>query len=599
MRVGRPVSAAAQRFRPTVSQPVFLLLQVVSAISDRFSATSDNNLVHLTASSGYSRRAAAAAAALACSNRVPYHISLAGLYREEDIESAIMQGLFVEGVSRPLTPESPPPAAAAAAAGSIAAPAAVPAAEPVAADAEAAPAAAVPSPFDAPPMAIALAQLAAARATAGARYRTEVLDIDESEDEEAADAADAAYLEGAPPAINFAAIQRVAAAAAQRAVAAAAADRALQAGDLDTAIARQQEAAAATAALAAAGTTTEERVAQMEQELGVEFEAGFSLQQRVRILEALRARREARAAMAAAQAPAAAAAEPAAAAAAPAAEGTTGLRFRQVHLAAARAAANRQQQQQQQQNEEPSEPEDEGFDRMFGFLAGTGGLGVGPGRPTARRTERRRRTTPPAVHVIGRSPGFQEYSDATDEDDGVSQGSEEGSDDGDQGLGIWRVEPREQRIGGLNPAGGFNPLNPTADDLLEHVNLLEPRPMGGRGIFREGSVHRGFRCGEQFAAHMTLLGTCYKQPLLLLLDEADSALVAGDGQGFRQLVTKLMCMLPQAVVVVLSSFKSKAFTDSAAFLRQQGREARYDLGDGHLSIVCRRVPKTLYYRCFM
>lgn len=53
--------------------------------------------MRLTASSGFSRRAAAAAAALECCEHhgvVPFYINLAGLCTEDDVEAAIMRGLF-------------------------------------------------------------------------------------------------------------------------------------------------------------------------------------------------------------------------------------------------------------------------------------------------------------------------------------------------------------------------------------------------------------------------------------------------------------------------------------------------------------------------
>ncbi|KAF8056214.1 hypothetical protein HT031_006402 [Scenedesmus sp. PABB004] len=68
--------------------------KVVQSIADRLRPGSSTQLLRLTASSGYSRRAAAAAAALACAGRTPLLVPLAGCSSEEEVEAAVMRGIF-------------------------------------------------------------------------------------------------------------------------------------------------------------------------------------------------------------------------------------------------------------------------------------------------------------------------------------------------------------------------------------------------------------------------------------------------------------------------------------------------------------------------
>lgn len=103
-------------------------------------------------------------------------------------------------------------------------------------------------------------------------------------------------------------------------------------------------------------------------------------------------------------------------------------------------------------------------------------------------------------------------------------------------------------------------------------------------------------CGEdavdQLAAHLTLLGRWYaSQPLLLLLDETDAASLHEDGRVLRELLMRLLCYLPQAVVAVVSSSCASECLDASA-LRHKDEPVLLQLHDGQLRMLGHQLPRS-------
>lgn len=618
---------------------LLLLLQVVQAISDRMSTDlCDNKLIRLTASSGYSRRAAAAAAALACSDRVPYYISLAGLYKDEDVEAAILEGLFGENLARSGAPDNTEDTTAAAAA---------------AADLDAAVASVAQQLRDHPSDQAFTAENAAAaaailNAAAAARPQTVLEAVDAAltqngqytvehfstaEVERVRDMA--RELQAAPAEVVVAATVQAAAAVTE--LVAQFGSRA-ETEAMTTATAAANIAADAAADAGADGNEQavpppEDHAAQLERDLGVEFEPGVSAQQRIRILQALTSRRERRAAAAAA----AAATETAlaAGAAGPAADGNTtaadflqdyNLRLRlfqavrahrerlatadtaaaaaavddhlqpraQDRVAAALRTLNQRRQQQQHVSESDSDVE-EGLDRMYGIWADAAGLNPGPLGTADREVTTDRQRNTQELQTLDQ----QIYDDSDDDDvpellvGRFAEDSEEGSDDvADQG--IWQVEPPGTENADLGPRA-LNAGRSGRHQVIRYRSTgVDPR----FPVRSNAGGDAGYRCGELFSAYLTLLGSCHKEPLLLLIDEADAALVAGEGLGLSQMLLRVLCMLPEAVILLCCSHKPELWGGVECAVTQWGKDVPYALVDGTLNIGCHRIPKTLFYRSF-
>jgi hypothetical protein len=87
-------------------------------------------------------------------------------------------------------------------------------------------------------------------------------------------------------------------------------------------------------------------------------------------------------------------------------------------------------------------------------------------------------------------------------------------------------------------------------DSEDARDLLEFEDSGDDGEDEEGAEDGTDRCAEALAARLTLLGMCSEQPLLLLLDEADAAMLqqgAGQQTGglFKAMLLGMLRQLPQ------------------------------------------------------
>ncbi|WIA42552.1 hypothetical protein OEZ86_008534 [Tetradesmus obliquus] len=151
-------------------------------------------------------------------------------------------------------------------------------------------------------------------------------------------------------------------------------------------------------------------------------------------------------------------------------------------------------------------------------------------------------------------------------------------------------------------AGGGGP----PDEYLNFSDSEDERIEGDSefdDVAEDGEEEDGTdRCAEALAARLTLLGMCSERPLLLLLDEADAAMLqqgSGPQTGgmFRAMLLGVLRQLPQVVLVVTDSFEPDALLDSNS-LRRQGRPAVYCLPDGKLSVTSYSISRaTYYYSC--
>uniref|UniRef100_A0A383W6X3 Uncharacterized protein n=1 Tax=Tetradesmus obliquus TaxID=3088 RepID=A0A383W6X3_TETOB len=155
-------------------------------------------------------------------------------------------------------------------------------------------------------------------------------------------------------------------------------------------------------------------------------------------------------------------------------------------------------------------------------------------------------------------------------------------------------------------AGGAPGPGGPPDEYLNFSDSEDERIEGDSefdDVAEDGEEEDGTdRCAEALAARLTLLGMCSEQPLLMLLDEADAAMLqqgSGSQTGgmFRAMLLGVLRQLPQVVLVVTDSFEPDALLDSNS-LRRQGRPAVYCLPDGKLSVTSYSISRaTYYYSC--
>jgi hypothetical protein len=103
-------------------------------------------------------------------------------------------------------------------------------------------------------------------------------------------------------------------------------------------------------------------------------------------------------------------------------------------------------------------------------------------------------------------------------------------------------------------AAAAAPAGEQAEEYLTFSDSEEERIAGDSEFddaAEDGEEEDGTdRCAEALAARLTLLGMCSEQPLLLLLDEADAAMLQqGSGQQtggmFRAMLLSVLRQLPQ------------------------------------------------------
>jgi hypothetical protein len=155
-------------------------------------------------------------------------------------------------------------------------------------------------------------------------------------------------------------------------------------------------------------------------------------------------------------------------------------------------------------------------------------------------------------------------------------------------VGDWRHQLMRLAF---SPPGHAGSGRPTAVVGFAHGIGLGGAPSAGQGGSRGGSADRA-ALADQLNARLMLLGTCCKQPLLLLLDEVDMALVGSeDDLNFRDLLVQLMQALPQAQVVVTCSWDAGVFAE----FRRQGQVVEYKLHDGKVEVGSYKVSRPLQY----
>jgi hypothetical protein len=114
------------------------------------------------------------------------------------------------------------------------------------------------------------------------------------------------------------------------------------------------------------------------------------------------------------------------------------------------------------------------------------------------------------------------------------------------------AEAEEVNAGGEPP--DVYPVLESDSELLDYrEDELDFEDTGDEGEEEEGAEDGTDRCAEALAARLTLLGMCSEQPLLLLLDEADAAMLqqgAGQQTGglFRAMLLSMLRQLPQVGV---------------------------------------------------
>lgn len=165
----------------------------------------------------------------------------------------------------------------------------------------------------------------------------------------------------------------------------------------------------------------------------------------------------------------------------------------------------------------------------------------------------------------------------------------------------WRITARH-RGGGLPlpPPVAATALPPPLRRTAAAAVTTQQRQRRRSSTSGRRRRRSGVCCPEQLSAHLTLLGACSRAPLLLVLDEADGAMLPGGGTPFRSLLLRVLSQLPQAALLLTSSFVPDTMARDGAgggSLRLQGCPARYALPDGLLTVAAYRAPRPLFYRC--